>query len=218
MYDVSLHSPGKIDIKKLEQLYYQSRDQIPPSATKTNEALLTIESLIGLLKSSAEAVLGLKVWTEEQSIVELGASSFDVVRLANQVEEEVKRLSPSLSRESVVSLLRLVEYLLEQPLSGVAACVHNALSFKDTFELKDPPHTRDSSNSKEKSLSPIYAKSRSYNINSHDKSDEPPPSKKLHTMDTKTSASFTKEVASWRRGQYFINGRCIWSDCIARLL
>ena len=199
-------------------MYYQLQDQIPPSATKTNEALLTIESLIDLLKSSAEAVLGLKVWTEEQSILELGASSFDVVRLANQVEEELKRLSPSLSRESVASSLRLVEYLLEKPLSGVAACVHNILSFNETFELKDPPHMRDSSNSKEKSLSPIFDKSRLHNIFSHDESEEPPPSKKLHTMDTKTAASFSKEIASWRRGQYFINGRCIWSDYISKLL
>ena len=77
-------------MKELRQLYYSHNDTSTLSSMR-DEALLTCNSVEMLLKLSAEKILGLKVWSDEQNILELGATSFDVVRLANYLEEELKR-------------------------------------------------------------------------------------------------------------------------------
>ena len=120
------------------------------------------------------------MWSDHQNILELGVSSFDVVRLANHVEDELKQfINPSSDKT-----FDMVEYLLEKPLVRIADYVCSVIC--------DEPSMDDSRRSAQKRARGL--------------SDELVP-KKLHKMEPEMDFSGYREIRSFRRGQTFTNDR-----------
>ena len=124
------------------------------------------------------------MWSDHQNILELGVSSFDVVRLANHVEDELKQfINPS--SDKTFDMTKLVEYLLEKPLVRIADYVCSVV-------VCDEPSMDGSRRSAQK--------------RAHGLSDELVP-KKLLKMEPEMDSFGYREIRSFRRGQTFINGR-----------
>ena len=123
------------------------------------------------------------MWSDHQNILELGVSSFDVVRLANHVEDELTQFI-NLSSDKTFDVNKLVEYLLEKPLIRIADYVCSVVC--------DEPNMDGSRHSAQK--------------RAHGLSDELVP-KKLRKMEPEMDFSGYREIRSFRRGQTFINGR-----------
>ena len=156
---------------------------------------LTIESAGALLKSCARGLLGLGMWSDQQNILELGISSFDVVRLANHLEDELKL-------PSSFDTTKLVESLLEQPLAQVAAYVCSAISIEPKSDSKLHVNSDDSVKKEEEYALPSVQKRTLVGL-----SEELLP-KKLRKMESGTIVvDVSKEIRTFRRGQGFINGR-----------
>ena len=202
----SLLSPGKVDMKELQQLYYL-HNQTSVSTSVSNEASVTVDRVKIILRSSAEKVLGLSVWFEEQTILELGASSFDIVRLANYLENELKRFAvPSLTTGKDGITEELFQHLLEKPLSQVVAYI--CQSFSNETKAEGSLHSTCYSSTKKGCGESASVKKRPPLVfSAHDQ----PLSKKPKEVESMPSMSVTKEVTSWRRGQCFTNGRFVRS-------
>lgn len=193
-------------MKELERLYC-SHNQKSVSTSASDEALVTVDRLKIILRSSAEKVLGLSVWFEEQTILELGASSFDVVRLANHLENELKRFAvPSQTTGKDGITVELVEHLLEKPLSQVAAYICHA--FSPEVKAEGSLHTSSYSSAEKWTGESASVKKRPpLVLSGHDQ----PLSKKTKKVESMSSMSATKKITSWRRGQCFTNGRYVQS-------
>ena len=133
------------------------------------------------------------MWSDRQSILELGASSFDVVRLANHLEEELKQLMNRSSGNRTVDTSELVECLLEQPLAEVAAYLCSA--FSGEIRVVSNVYASSDADVKRKGRAIAFAKKRIIGVD-----DELLPEKKLKKMES-------KELRSFRRGQRFGDGR-----------
>ena len=196
-------------MEELQRLY-SSHNQTSVSTSVSDKALLTVDRVKIILRSSAEKVLGLSVWFEEQTILELGASSFDVVRLANHLENELKGFavpsSTTVTGKDGIAV-ELVEHLLEKPLSQVIAYI--CCAFSNKAEAEGSLHTSSYSSTKRGSGESVSVKRRlPLVLSGHDQ----PLSKKPKEVESIPSISITtKEVTSWRRGQCFTNGRYVWS-------
>ena len=176
----------------------------------TNVMSLTIESVEMLLKQCAEKILGSEMWSEQKSILELGASSFDVVRLANHLGDELRGLATCTSSSLVradVNVTELVEYLLEKPLSQVAVCIHN--TYSSDVEIENSIHSGCHGDVREGKHMSAHLQKRSHVA--HD--DEPLPKKPCKVELERTSVIVSKEtelITCWRRGQCFVNGRYMY--------
>ena len=155
-------------------------------------------------------MLGLGAWSDQQNILELGVSSFDVVRLANHLEDKLKQFINRTSGR-MFDGTELVEYLLEQPLVKVAVYVCNAVS--------DEPNNVLDSNSKlvvnsddgvEKKNEKGYASGRLSVAQKRAHvglGDELLPKKLCKIESEMKMVDCSREIRMFRRGQTFINGR-----------
>lgn len=191
---------GKADVRELYQFYDSISQCESTSTSDTDWTSLTIESAGALLKSCAQGLLGLGRWSDKENILELGMSSFDVVRLANHLEDELKHFFNPLSDKSF-NTTKLVECLLEQPLAQVAAYICSAINDKLDSKL----HVSSENGVRKEG----YASPRAQKRTHVGLAEELLP-KKFHKMECEaTVVDPYKKIRSFRRGQSFINGRCI---------
>lgn len=187
-------------MKELRKLYCSSNMTLF-SSSEVNMKFITVESIESLVKSSAMNLLGLEMWCSHQKLLELGASSFDVIRFANHLEDELKKVAFT---SSVRNTTELVGQLLEKPLSQVAVYVCNSICGTSDNLHSDGP-------------SDIARKSTQTNVQKRaplvDNIPDQPPPKKQHAMElsreVSESGDSSKAITSWRRGQCFINGRLV---------
>ena len=202
-FDDNKCSIGKVDIAKLRQ-FYDSTSQTTASTSEVDWTSLTIESAGALLKSCAQRLLGLQMWSDQQNILELGVSSFDVVRFANHIEDELKKFAKPSSGKTDIDTTKLVEYLLEQPLSQVAAYVCSTFS----NEPKLDSNVQGGSDGDVKKEG-AYASTASVQLQKRAHlglSDELLP-KKVPRVEYEDKMDISRVMVSLRRGQSFINGR-----------
>ena len=144
------------------------------------------------------------MWSDQQNILELGVSSFDVVRFANHIEDELKKFAKPSSGKTDIDTTKLVEYLLEQPLSQVAAYVCSTFS----NEPKLDSNVQGSSDGNVKKEG-AYASTASVQLQKRAHfglSDELLP-KKVPRVEYEDKMDISRVMVSLRRGQSFINGR-----------
>ena len=183
-------------MRELHQFYDSiSQRESPPQTS------LTIESVGALLQSCAQELLGLGTWSDQQNILELGVSSFDVVRLTNHLEDKLKQFTnPSSGRTFDVT--RLVECLLEQPLIRVAAYVCSAVCDEPNVGSQLLVSSNGGVKNEEGYASASAQKRALVGLD-----DESLP-KKLRRIESGIKmVDFSVEIRSFRRGQTFINGR-----------
>ena len=186
-------------MKQLEE-FYHSRNQTSFPSSVNNLKSLTTESVQFLLKSCAHNLLGLETWSEQQNILDVGASSFDVVRLANYLEDKLKRFTLSSSDRATAYTAELVEHLLEKPLAQVAVYICSTYGRSEApFEHNIRVSGLSESKEEERFVSSNDQKRASVAIGVH----QEPPLKKPRRVD--------KVITSWRRGQCFINGKSVHS-------
>ena len=188
-------------MRKLYQLYDSiSQRESPREADQTS---LTVESAGALLRSCAQGLLGLGTWLDQQNILELGVSSFDVVRLANHLEDKLKLFTNQPSGRTF-DVTRLVEYLLEQPLTQVAAYICSVTCDEPSVDSKVPVSSDGGVKNEEGYASASASAQKRAHIGL---GDELLP-KKLRKMESGIkTVDFSREMRSFRRGQTFINGR-----------
>ena len=186
-------------MRELYQFYMY--DSISQRESLPEGISLTVESAGALLQSCAQELLGLGTWSDQQNILELGISSFDVVRLANHLEEKLKQFTNP-SSGGTFDVTRLVEYLLDQPLTQVAAYVCSA-PCDDPNMGSQLLVSSDGGIKNEEGYASASAQKRAL----IGLSDESLP-KKLCKMESGIKmVDFSREIRSFRRGQTFINGR-----------
>ena len=198
----SLSIPGKADLKSLINCSYPdiylSMDTTAMVSQNTSTILsrhLSACDVTELLLSVTSDLLGLNTWPDWSCILELGVNSFDVVRLANQFEVELRRKAGNTPK-----LPQLVDQLLSRNLCEVtsyilnqmSSCPANAGHVNGGHALVEAAAAQDQDARKRlRSELPVQ--------------DLVPPAKMLRTR----SASSTDKVqrwSAWRRGQYFEDG------------
>ena len=93
------------------------------NATTVASHNLRAHDVAELLLSVTSDLLGLNSWPDQSCILELGVNSFDVVRLANQFEFELRQKTGS-----IPELPQLVDQLLARSLCEVTSYVLSQMS------------------------------------------------------------------------------------------
>ena len=140
-----------------------------------------------MLLSVASELLGLSTWPDKSCILELGVDSFEVVRLSNQFETELRRRTGD-----DLELAHLVEQLLTRSLSDVVSYISHQIS---------PP----SENKLEAGGSPIAAARKRQRGEQEDQ--ETVPSAKMSAIYSPPTTDEMCHWSAWRRGQYFQDGQ-----------
>ena len=109
-------SPGKIDVRAL--VNYSQPDIYLIPQNNVNIEPPTLLEIKKRLQTLAFRLVGLKSWPDEKCILDLGANSFDVVRVSNQFESDLQA-----SIGNVLEMPELVERLLSKNLNDVATYV-----------------------------------------------------------------------------------------------
>ena len=173
-----------------------------------------------MLLSVASELLGLSTWPDKSCILELGVDSFEVVRLSNQFETELRRRTgddldelrrrtgddlddlrrrtgddlDDLRRRTGddLELAHLVEQLLTRSLSDVVSYISHQIS---------PP----SENKLEAGGSPIAAARKRQRGEQEDQ--ETVPSAKMSAIYSPPTTDEMCHWSAWRRGQYLQDGQ-----------
>lgn len=104
---------GKVDISAVRRLL--NKFFMTTSASSSREFCFPVVDFRELLVSCAAQTLDLHSWSKEKSLVELGANSFDILRLLNMLDEKITGGEMGLE---IISK-KLFEILLTQPLQVV---------------------------------------------------------------------------------------------------
>lgn len=145
-----------------------------------------------ILQTAASTVLGVQSWASHTRLIDLGANSFDIVRVANVIETEFKKLFNDTT--SVLHFPNLVEYLLTKSLDDTSSYIQNEV---EKLMLISEPVAAALSNddTSTKKESQIEVKKQAA---TNDLSPSVPPSKTIRME------SFG--VKSYRRGMVLYNG------------
>ena len=132
------HYAGKVDVNSLvsftdPEIYFRTPVQ---DHLMVKQVPLTIELIIEVLRETAFQVLALENWTDNVKLIHIGASSFDVVRLASKLESYLRTYLEgtqevtSLNVNDVLdSLFRdILDTLLSKTLGEVAVYMYLRLS------------------------------------------------------------------------------------------
>ena len=186
-----LQSSGKTDIKSLVQCVYPSI-YLPRLSTATTVApqSLTACDITDMLLSVASELLGLSTWPDKSCILELGVDSFEVVRLSNQFETELRRRTGD-----DLELAHLVEQLLTRSLSDVVLYISHQIA---------PPSENKLEAGGELTL-PIAAARKRQRGEQEDQ--ETVPSAKMSAICSPPTTDEMCHWSAWRRGQYLQNGQ-----------
>ena len=175
------HLSGKIDVKSLVSHTIPDIYLSPSNPATQHQQILS--DIILILKSAATVVLGVHSWASHERLIDLGANSFDIVRVANLIESEIRNVSSCRSNE--LELLNLVEYLFTESRDGVVAYIRT--------EMKQVVGTMSDVGSLNKEVM-IEVKKRL-----------PTESLSTITVAPKRIHLESLDIRSWRKGQFFCN-------------
>lgn len=182
---------GKTDVKELtnctcsDPIYLHPLTDLIVSPNMYPHQLLTLTQIKESLLSLAHRLLGCKVWPEHKCILDIGANSFDVVRLSNHYEIE---LLTTMGRIS--NLPRLVECLLTRTLNEVALYIEECLCSQCSQDSEAIIAGGPSQTGKRE--------------RKHTDTLEEPSAKRQHELEATGNRT---QCISWRRGHCFVNGR-----------
>lgn len=186
-------SPGKTDLKSLVQCVYPNI-YLPWLSTTATVApqRLTAGDITDMLQSLASELLGLSTWPDKSCILELGVDSFEVVRLSNQFETELRRRRRT---GEDLELPHLVEQLLTRNLGDVVSYISHQISPPSEIRLKAGGEL----------TSPVPAARKRQR--SEQEGQETVPSAKMSAVCSPHTTDEMCHWSAWRRGQYLQNGR-----------
>ena len=145
-----------------------------------------------MLLSVASELLGLHTWPDKSCVLELGVDSFEVVRLSNQFETELRRRTGD-----GLQLPHLVEQLLTRNLLDVVLYISNQIS---------PP-----SESKREARGELNSNGASLGQKrqrrSEQESQEEVPSAKMSAVCSPPTTDKIHLWSAWIRGQYLQDGQ-----------
>lgn len=145
-----------------------------------------------MLLSVASELLGLHTWPDMSCVLELGVDSFEVVRLSNQFETELRR-----RMGDGLQLPHLVEQLLTRNLLDVVLYISNQISPPSESKCE----ARGELNSNEASLGQKRQR------RSEQESQEEVPSAKMSAVCSPPTTDKIHLWSAWRRGQYLQDGQ-----------
>ena len=145
-----------------------------------------------MLLSVASELLGLHTWPDKSCVLELGVDSFEVVRLSNQFETELRR-----RMGDGLQLPHLVEQLLTRNLLDVVLYISNQISPPSESKRE----ARGELNSNEASLGQKRQR------RSEQESQEEVPSAKMSAICSLPTTDKIHLWSAWRRGQYLQDGQ-----------
>lgn len=211
---------GKVDI---DSLVGGTSKEACPSASCGHTSLphpcntFSLDSVTSLVMTTVKSLAGLKVCPDDARLTQLGVDSFEVVKIANQIEKELGEWLGSCD----CHMTGLVEKLLEDSVCCVAEYIFN--------ELSDPspcssgrgttPALEEAEALRGSYAGHVTGGEASVERKRHSHLDTTPPLaskrfKRPNAIARQSCAghvtgagSGTVVVESWRRGQYFINGK-----------
>lgn len=148
-----------------------------------------------MLLSVASELLGLHTWPDKSCVLELGVDSFEVVRLSNQFETELRRRTGD-----SLQLPHLVEQLLTRNLLDVVLYISNQISPPS----EDKREVSGELNSDEASPATLSQKRQR---RSDQESQEEVPSAKMSAVCSPSTTDKMHLWSAWRRGQYLQDGQ-----------
>lgn len=187
---------GKTDLKSLVQCVYPNI-YLPQPTTTTTEASqrLTARDITDMLLYVASELLGLHTWPDKSCVLELGVDSFEVVRLSNQFETELRRRTGD-----GLQLPHLVEQLLTRKLLDVVLYISNEIS---------PPSENKLEARRELTLNEASpaALGQKRQRRSEQEGQEAVPSAKMSAVCSPPTTDKMHRWSAWRRGQYLQDGQ-----------
>ncbi len=181
---------GKVDVKQLvsgrsPELYLTNVPGDLPPLSAANGPLTFLREM---LQSAALQLAGVSAWPDHQRILEVGADSFNVVSISNQIEQELERAVG----HPLPAMAELVEQLLTKPLRDVIAYLVDQVHLSAREGGCVETQAQGSSRKRERGDGDTNG--------SHDGEVKKKP---CSFSDRDDTLKFT----AWRRGQRFINGR-----------
>ena len=183
---------GKVDVSSL--VSGELNHENPSSPTHLPHPLMTMESASSLLVSTVCTLTGLGACPLDSKLSDLGLNSFDVVRIANQLEEElgaIWRSHDSCLRSHDSRMTLLVEKLLDSKVGCVAEYITTEMEAMSERRGAKRLPTQDSS------LDFSTKKARPSDGGGEE----------VHSSHMTCNRSHMTSVESWRRGQGFLNGK-----------
>ena len=155
---------------------------------------LTARDITDMLLSVASELLGLYTWPDKSCILELGVDSFEVVRLSNQFETELRRRTGD-----DLELPHLVEQLLTRNLSDVVSYI--------SHQISPPSENRLEASGELSSNEASPAAAARKRQRSEQEGQEAVPSAKMSAVCSPRTTDEIRHWSAWRRGQYLRDGQ-----------